>query len=91
MITQDPREARLPNWAREIINNLRKRLEAATEPMVKELAKLRPQMALLKARNESMQELLECAAKGGHRSAQEIMDIIGQYDLTLTKRGDDNG
>ncbi len=82
----DEREAKLPAWARETIANLRAKLEAATDPLVKELSQLRPRMELLKARNEALQELLECAAKGGHRSSQEIMDIIGQYDLTLTKR-----
>ena len=55
-------------------------------PPTVEIAKLRPQVALLKARNEALTELLECAARGGHKTASEIVDIIHGYDLTLTKK-----
>jgi hypothetical protein len=82
----DPREAKLPAWARELIADLRKRVECATEPMAKELATLRPKLDLLKRRNEALTELLECAARGGHKDAQEIMGIIRAYDLILLPR-----
>ncbi len=84
----DEREARHPAWCRELIADLRKRLQYATESMAAELAKLRPQMQLIKARNEALTELLECAARGGHKTASEIVEIIENYDLTLTKKED---
>jgi hypothetical protein len=63
---------------------LRRRLEYATEPLAAEIAKLRPRLELLQRRNEALGELLECAARGGHKDAQEIMEVIRGYDLTLT-------
>lgn len=85
----DPREERLPQWAQQMIRDLRKRLEMATEPFVREMAKLRPQMELLKARNEALTELLECAARGGHATSQVIVEVIQAYDLSLSKKGTD--
>ena len=82
----DDREEKLPQWARQLIADLRKRLEANREPLLAELTKLRPQVALLKARNEALTELLECAAIGMHKTSQEIIAIIQAYDLTLTER-----
>ncbi len=79
----DEREARLPAWTRELIADLRRRVQYAMEPAVMELTKLRPQVQLLKARNEALTELLDCAARGGHKDAQEIMEIIRTYDLVL--------
>lgn len=82
----DEREKNLPKWTQELLANLRWQITTAKEPFVNELAKIRPRCELLQRRNEALQELLECAAKGEHKTAQEIMDIIGQYDLILTKR-----
>ncbi len=85
----DPREAKLPVWTRELIATLRQRISILNDPSnphIKELVELRRQVPLLKARYEAMTELLGCAAKGGHKTAQEIMEIIEQYDLTLTKK-----
>jgi hypothetical protein len=79
----DEREAKLPKWAQDLITDLRKRVEHGNEPLLKELAQLRPKMELIKARNEAMTELFECAAKGGHATAQEIVQIIEGYDLVL--------
>lgn len=81
----DERELKLPTWAQRLIASLRDRLSIANEPLINELAKLRPQVELLKRKNEALTELLDCAARGGHPTAQDIMDIIRQYDLTLTK------
>ncbi len=80
----DSREEKLPVWAKQLIADLRRRIEAQGEPLVRELARLRPQVDLLKARNEALTELLECAARGGHKTAEEIMEIIRSYSLTLT-------
>jgi len=80
----DNREAKLPTWAKELLACLRKQIEQGQEPLVRELNRLRPQMELLRLREAAMTELLDCAAKGGHKSAQEIMDIIRAYNLTLT-------
>ena len=84
----DPREAKLPAWAQQLIASLRLRIDATRDPLVMEIARLRPQVELLKARNEAFTELFECAARGGHKTAKEIMDIITAYELTLTKRGE---
>lgn len=82
----DEREVRLPAWAQQLIADLRKKVQYGNEPLMKELAKLRPQVELLMARNGALTELLECAAMGGHKTAQEIVKIIEAYDMTLTKR-----
>lgn len=79
----DPREEKLPQWAQQLIKGLRERADIAREPLVREVAKLRPQVELLRRRNEALTELLECAAKGGHPTAQEIIAIIGDCDLIL--------
>ena len=81
----DERESRLPRWVQELIQDLRKRAAHASEPLIAELTKLRPQMELARRREEAMTELLECAARGGHKTAQEIIAIIEAYNLTLTK------
>lgn len=88
MTPSDDRELKLPAWAREIIKDLRFRLSIQNESLIREVTKLRPLVEYQKRKNEAMTDLLECAARGGHKTAQEIMDIIGQYELTLTKRED---
>lgn len=80
----DDREDKLPAWAKQIIHDLRQRLRTSNEPLVAELAKLRPQVEFLKRRNEALTELLECAALGQHKTAAEIVAILHTYDLTLT-------
>jgi hypothetical protein len=80
----DEREAKLPQWARELIKELRQRVQYATEPLVKEAADLRRQCQLNQAKAEAMTELLDCAARGGHKTATEIMEVLRSYSLTLT-------
>lgn len=58
----DERENRLPQWAKQLIADLRRKVQQCNEPMIAEIAKLRPQVELLKARNEALTELLDCAA-----------------------------
>ena len=62
-------------------------MKYATEPMIKELSTLRPNIELLKARNEALIDLLQCAARGGHKTAQDIVEIIEGYDLVLREVG----
>lgn len=83
----DPRENSLPKWSQQLIADLRNRVKYAVEPMVTELARLRPQVERLKAHNEAMQDLLSCAARGGHKTAQEIIEVIERYDLVLREKG----
>lgn len=83
----DEREFRLPAWARQLITDLRRQVNDAVEPMIREVAKLRSQAELNRVRYEAMLELLDCAARGGHRTSQEIMDIIGSHDLMLVPKG----
>jgi hypothetical protein len=81
----DERENNLPKWAKELIADLRLRLAIQAKPLVQELARLRPEMARLKAINEAMTELLDCAARGKHKTSQEIIEIIRSYSLELVK------
>ena len=76
-------ERDLPKWAQELIYGLRQRL-MTPNPLIDEIAELRPKVELLKAKTEALTELLDCAASGNHKTAQEIMEIIRAYDLTLT-------
>ena len=77
------REESLPKWAQDIIKGLRVGLRMATEPLTKELNALRPKVELLKTRNDALRELLECAAKGGHITSAEILQVIEGYGLCL--------
>jgi hypothetical protein len=77
----DEREAKLPAWARYLIAGLRRQIEMQAEPLSRELKKLHPLVELLRARNEALTELLQCAAKGGHPAAQTIADMIEAYGL----------
>lgn len=80
-----PREEKLPAWARDLIADLRKLVETGREPLVKELASLRPQNELLKAKEGALMELLECAARGGHLGAASIVRVLSGYSLQLVK------
>ena len=82
----DEREAKLPVWAQQTINDLRKRLNDQNNPLTREIASLRPRVELLKNRNEALTELLECAAKGGHKTAKEIVEVLQTFELTLTPK-----
>lgn len=75
----DPREEKLPQWARQLIDDLRKRVQYGNEPNIKELATLRPQIAKLKAQNDALNDLLSAAAKGGHLTSQQIVEVIVNY------------
>lgn len=75
------RESRLPAWARETINMQRSQLAAQAEPLVRELATLRPLVEKLRNKNSALVLLLDCAAKGGHVTSQEIMTELRAHDL----------
>ena len=75
----DPREEKLPVWTRDLLADLRKQVATAKEPLARELAGLRPRFVRLVSENEAHKELLECAARGGHKTAGEIMKIIEAY------------
>lgn len=81
----DDREEKLPAWARGVIADLRTRVVHQCEPLIRELAILRPRMDALKNRNEALIELLDCAARGGHKTAQEIVKVIECYGLLATQ------
>lgn len=85
MVIIGEREKKLPVWARDLIADLRRRIEVGREPLINELAKLRPCVELLERRLGGTKELLECAAKGGHMTAQEIIEVLESYSLTLTE------
>lgn len=79
----DPRETKLPVWAQELLADLRRRVQYGNEPVLREIAHLRPQVELFKRKNEALTELLECAARGWHKDAQAIVEILEMYDLVL--------
>lgn len=71
--------ARLPMWVREHI----KHLEREAEPNNVEIRRLRQECAAkdinykrLQGRADAMNELLTCAARGGHEVAKEYVDRI---------------
>lgn len=80
---QDRREAALPKWVRDLIDNLRKQLADGREPLVKQLNKLERDVKLYRSRAEAITELLECAAQGKHITASTVVEILGTYDLVL--------
>lgn len=77
----DSRENNLPKWAQELIADLRKKVQSSNEPLIAELAKLRPMVQKLKDCNDGLEELLRCAAKGGHMTAQDIDKALDGYCL----------
>lgn len=81
----DEREKNIPRWAQELIGNLRTQLRANAEPLVREIAKLRPINEQLKAENEAYRELLDCAARGKHMTAEAIINLLEGYSLILVK------
>ncbi len=82
----DPREKNLPQWAQTIINDLRQRIDISRDPLFTEVVRLRPQVELLKARNEALTYLLQCAARGEHEMSQNIISILEDFDLVLKKK-----
>lgn len=80
----DLRENNLPKWAQELLKNLRFQLETALEPAVQARRKLevaeercRRQASVL----DALQELLFTAAKGGHKTAHEIVTVLHSYEI----------
>lgn len=84
---RDEREAKLPAWAQQMIASLRLRAATATEVGAKEIATLRARNELLERRTSALEELLTCAAKGGHKTAQEIISVLESYSLSVVKEG----
>ena len=82
----DPREKNLPRWAQDLINDLRRCLNVSRDQLVTEIARLRPRVEVLECRNGALTELLECAARGGHKTAAEIVAIVEEFDLELVKK-----
>lgn len=81
----DPREERLPGWAKTIISQLREEVVRRSERLQSELNSIQLKYALALAKNSAMIELLECAATGKHLTATAIMEIIRAYGLELVK------
>jgi len=82
----DARESKLPQWARAELARLRTQVKAGNEPLLAEVAKSRPRIELLKRQVDAMTELLTAAAKGGSKTAAEIVDVLESYGLTVTER-----
>ncbi len=81
---QDEREHRLPAWARDTLKRLRVQLETALEPAVDARRKLEACQAKCQKQSDvlsALQELLFTAAKGGHRTSQEIVSVLESYEV----------
>lgn len=93
----DPREANLPKWAQELLKQLRTQIGTALEPAVFARRKLAEVERRLRDRDAvicSLHELLFTAAKGGHRTAQEIVGVLQSYEIfppTTEGAGHDDG
>lgn len=81
----DEREAKLPAWAQATIRDLRSRLASSREDTASEIARLRTENQTLSRKNSAIEELLTCAAKGGHKTSQEIISVLESYSLSLAK------
>jgi hypothetical protein len=81
----DEREKHLPKWAQSALNDLRHQLQTQHESLKRELERLRPKVERLEVSNAAMLELLQCAAKGGHMTAKEIVQLLEGYTLQLVK------
>lgn len=77
----DEREKNLPKWAQELIASLRRRVESGNEPLLREVARLRPLNEKLKSENEAYREFLDCAARGKHMTAQAIVDVLDECGI----------
>ena len=77
--------ARLPTWVREHI----KRLEALADPNNAELRLLRQRLAnaeerlrKMRDRVDAITEIMVCAARGGHETAQAYVDrVVNEAEL----------
>jgi len=81
----DEREAKLPTWAQNTLRDLRARLASAREDSAAEIARLRTDNQLISRKIGALEELLTCAAKGGHKTAAEIISVLESYSLSLSK------
>lgn len=82
---RDDRESNLPKWAQTHIIALRNETQYTVDYLTKEVARLRPQVALLTNRLAAMDEIMEYLIKGGHPDAQKIHDIVGGYGLNIVE------
>ena len=76
--------ARLPAWARELIEELEHRSEPALERATKaekSVANLQERNHKLENRIEAMVEMFKCAAKGENEIAKAVMRIVEDYIL----------
>ncbi len=81
----DEREAKLPKWARDELVRLRSCIESKNEPLVREINQIRPRLELLESKLGAMKELLECASRGGHLTAKDIVAVLEGFSLQLVK------
>ena len=80
----DPRETSLPKWAQELITKLRANLATAMEPADRERRKREEVEKRFKRSQDvlaALHELLFTAAKGGHRTSQEIINVLDSYEV----------
>lgn len=77
--------ARLPAWARELINALELRPQSLvheTGQLRKEVERLRAVNRQLSDRIDAMVEMFQCAAKGGNEIAQAVQRIVEDYTVS---------
>lgn len=81
----EDREKNLPGWAKVLIAELRRRVETEREALVRDNTTLTARNKFLESKIGALEELLTCAAKGGHKTATEIIDVFASYSLAVAK------
>jgi len=75
--------AKLPTWARELIDRLEKQFKEANEEptrLRRKISHLEGQIRKLQERIDGMEAILTCAARGGHETAQAYVErIMNEY------------
>lgn len=78
----EEREAKLPQWAKELIKNLRIRNKHAEEgimPLRKMIDNLKKQGREKQDRIDAMIAMFQCAAKGGNEVALAVKRIVEDW------------
>lgn len=81
----DPRESKLPAWVQDRFKYLRTVIRRQREDIPKDIAAVRERNTLLERKCGALEELITCAARGGHKTAAEVVNVLESYSLTLTR------
>ncbi len=80
----DIREGKLPAWVQAELKRLRDQLAENRAPLIADNNRLQTRLHVVERKLGALEELLTCAAKGGHATATEIIKVLESYSLTAT-------